>query len=880
MTDNKITANEKGQLSIFLAAIIIIIITMIAFVVNVGLFVKAKINLQNAVDSAAYAGASVQARQLTNIAYTNWEMRNNYKEWMFKYYVLGQLGLPKTKDFSGSASMDFYLRQFFNNPSDPEFKANEFDPFNIPSICIHFGSPHNICEIYDVPGLPRFETPGLPSIGEAHKVFLDSIVETKSKDCAVRSDLNFSTAMQWAYGTETNVFAGVPQVAASRIGAWPLSLELAFRMRNLEMIINRPPVASPLCGISDGSCLAFGEFEQQGASSTILSYMNERPAKAYMSAFRNLSGGSVKDGDDLLASSFKLTELVPTPYEAQIDTVSQFLIPTEASYPVENGTPVTTKHYLDLQAVPLNLVTFFTSFVPKTGSFAGVDSQAACGGSKTALPVPGFIIGFNKNPEVLTYYSVKGEARYMGMFYPFSDTSNGITLKAYAAAKPFGGRIGPKLFGFAEGGKSVVPRPDTKQFRSTSYISGLNTSSLGSFKAGFPIPLSTDFWVADAGGVVGGVPGTGVQVKYGIPNLIYDFENASDLSVQAEALGGFIQTIQRRPNYSTAPSERRGLYHKPQFRMMASNLPPLSTGTVLSAQDVDLAMEKSRRPTRYDVLNYLVPTQETAGENPEGLENLARITSVVGTGNGGSPIYRLFAPLFGAGTLYPELSTITAIVEKYIEVNKPSIQIYLESLRAVAVQIVADGPSGGTGNLYKEAAATIHDQTISLIVPPNCEKVPLATKFNQFFNGDVELCEIEPLKTRLVSYFNRKSSEGGGENGFNSFYDTTYYKPESFGVSNSQLSTGYAPGPRAGVAEDASSRTPTGSALTFKQKRNIYSTKFIPIEKIMNGGMYPFDEPSALMESAGMQQADDLADAKIKNLLIPNELSEFGQLHH
>ena len=31
------------------------------------------------------------------------------------------------------------------------------------------------------------------------------------------------------------------------------------------------------------------------------------------------------------------------------------------------------------------------------------------------------------------------------MFYPFSDTS-GIELKAYASAKPFGGRIGPRIF--------------------------------------------------------------------------------------------------------------------------------------------------------------------------------------------------------------------------------------------------------------------------------------------------------------------------------------------------------------------------------------------------------------------------------------------------
>jgi hypothetical protein len=86
-----ITRNQRGQISLFFSASLIVLITIIAFVINIGLFVKAKINLQNSVDAAAYAGASVQARQLTRIAYLNWEMRNVFKEWMFKYYVLGNV---------------------------------------------------------------------------------------------------------------------------------------------------------------------------------------------------------------------------------------------------------------------------------------------------------------------------------------------------------------------------------------------------------------------------------------------------------------------------------------------------------------------------------------------------------------------------------------------------------------------------------------------------------------------------------------------------------------------------------------------------------------------------------------------------------------------
>mgnify|MGYP006429276387 CR=1 FL=1 len=182
-------SRERGQLSIFLGMTMIVVMTMIAFMVNVGLFVKAKINLQNAVDSAAWAGAAVQARQLTNISYLNWEMRNVYKEWMFKYYILGTKGLKRT-DLANIKSptepggpdpskMNF-RGQPFNQLGDADYKANVFDMFNAPSICIHFGSTHNICGIANLPGLPRFKTVGLPSISEHHESFLNQLVAKKA----------------------------------------------------------------------------------------------------------------------------------------------------------------------------------------------------------------------------------------------------------------------------------------------------------------------------------------------------------------------------------------------------------------------------------------------------------------------------------------------------------------------------------------------------------------------------------------------------------------------------------------------------------------------------------------------------------------------------
>src|SRR3954466_6254455 len=82
-------SGENGQASIMIGMILLTFILFFAFVVNTGMLVNAKINLQNAADLAAYAGAAVQARQLNNAAFLNYEMRRQYKKFILRYYVIG-----------------------------------------------------------------------------------------------------------------------------------------------------------------------------------------------------------------------------------------------------------------------------------------------------------------------------------------------------------------------------------------------------------------------------------------------------------------------------------------------------------------------------------------------------------------------------------------------------------------------------------------------------------------------------------------------------------------------------------------------------------------------------------------------------------------------
>ncbi len=88
--------SELGQVSIFLALIFQILFVFFAMVINMGLFVHDKINLQNAVDLGAFYAAGKQAELMNEIAHINFQIRQDYKLLAFRYHVLGTLGRRRT----------------------------------------------------------------------------------------------------------------------------------------------------------------------------------------------------------------------------------------------------------------------------------------------------------------------------------------------------------------------------------------------------------------------------------------------------------------------------------------------------------------------------------------------------------------------------------------------------------------------------------------------------------------------------------------------------------------------------------------------------------------------------------------------------------------
>lgn len=828
-------SNEDGQVSIFLAILLIVIFTLLAFVVNVGLFVKAKINLQNALDSAAWSGAAAQSRQLTNIGHLNWEMRNVYKEWMFKYYVLGQLSNPKsyTATVSGGGDgVDFRLKKF------DAAGTSQGDRYNLPSVCVHFPSTTNVCAVYQIPGLPRFKVTALANVSEYFEAAVDNFAQTKARNCSDRSNYNFAAAMSYAYSTGSVSMQDIPIVVAHRTGAWIKSMELAFRMRNLEYIMNRPPISE----ICEAGCSNTRSGLINEESSTGLG-LNERPIKAFTAALKSLSGGRFKN---YMGASLKIREISPKPYTTSDNRLSGFLIPGTSTYPINGGGSPLTKYYLDLVPLIANYATFFTTFASRSGNLAelgipeagSVTTEASCASTKTALPVPGYILGFMKNPQILTYYALKGEAPYQGLLNPFGT----INLHAYAAAKPYGGRIGPALLK-PSGGGSGSESPEWINLTSRSSDSGFSANYLLSFStagdprvadntdpAGLPIPSTSDFYIDGYNAVVGGIPGQSQEVKFAIPNLIYKLPTPTVAS----------NSIPSNVYYPTTTTpireeEKVGLFDKLQYLAFRAPVSPLNeqAGT-MSAADIELAIETVKSPTNYDMANYLIPTVEGLGDDTENIETLKpfRTSPITGT-----PVYAIYAPLYGEATLYRNQESIKSILNNYI--NGPlrqSIEKYIESLRDAATAIRTPNPSRGHPG-YPEAANSIHeDSTQPASFPPaDCETVSIAAKFNFFLFGQELVatpanCNILPLMASLSEYlFNL------GQNPETANYHLFTLKFDQ-NLTNSQLATAYMPGAMQGATQNAQFNNPiVQNSDPINLKRNFYSTKFVQMRSLLEG---------------------------------------------
>lgn len=525
--------SQRGQMALFIALIFQVLFVFFAMIINVGLIVHDKINLQNSVDLAAYYAAQRQAEMLNAIGHYNYQIRQAWKLLTFRYRVLGDLGFQRHP----------IQQPGMNFPDLP-------DPTERPAyVCINhsfWGFNQNLCygTQVNIPPIPRLTiiNPFLPT-NFISQGLIDQFRDQATLDCNRTADLNFNILIKW-------LLAYRAQIAQSKMA-----------VRKYADILSRDP---------NNFVDIRGESVVEGVQKTLKENLT-----------RTNLAGIVEDNFRMFNSLGQTGDRKAWLNEVLI--VPRFLY----AYTRESGGCKGTAVPVDGQGVS----------TPPNGYPGSGNPPAAVEFARKESSVDDYLyhssFGFEKNPWVMAYVGVYAETEPRKPFLPFGKP---IKLTARAYAKPFGGRVGPWFFkqwprgskksagnqalqidpvmptsfdpadGEFSDGDNIFPNyarfpGDQLGLRSRAalavlkkglinYLTGAGASSSA------PQPLSVGFYEATPNGAdgfasipsAGGVPSTSLMLGYNGP-WIRDFEAAAvspDLfdamyySVEPNALGNYL----------------------------------------------------------------------------------------------------------------------------------------------------------------------------------------------------------------------------------------------------------------------------------------------------------------------------------------------------
>lgn len=393
--------SERGQMAIFIALIFQVLFVFFAMIVNVGLIVHDKINLQNSVDIAAYYAAQRQAELLNAIAHQNYQIRQAWKLLAWRLRVIGDLGYkqhPMQKNYGGTIQ-----------------DVSAFAPGNAdgsggstwrPTVCVShtlWGNNQNIC--YDsninIPPMP----PGrvimpigiLGAINVLTALQIDKLKDSASADCEQTGPMNFNLAISW-------ISAYRFQVAQSKELIRRYADMLSASSSEFNDLSNLSVAAGTHKTLTNNLTRAnyksldkenFRMFNSLGALGDRKKWLNEVPIYplVFYTDFRKSGGACIGTSK---------------PINGRKSDGARSNIP--AHYPggtISNDIEALRNEPMD----PYDL--YHSTF------------------------------GVEKNPWAMAYVGVYAETKPRKPYLPFGEP---ITLRAKAFAKPFGGRIGPWFF--------------------------------------------------------------------------------------------------------------------------------------------------------------------------------------------------------------------------------------------------------------------------------------------------------------------------------------------------------------------------------------------------------------------------------------------------
>lgn len=396
----RILRNEVGQMSIFVALLFQVLFVLFAMVVNIGMLVHDKINLQNAVDLGAYYGAQRQAEILNEIAHLNYQIRQDYKLFAWRYHVLGTLGRQGLTPDDGRFPPA-------RNKSPGGLTEKEYKPPYqeavdlIPAVCVNndiwgdFIAQSNQRENYcfktygsRIPPIPDVVNiaPFVPEVSVSEG-FTKQAQERRLIACAEAGPRNWAFSVQMLYAYKQSA-------ANKKRIIWALRQNLV-----------------------DGD---FKDQQNNPVKTGVLKTIQKNLAKANESTFdesafevlNGLSLGQCAQGN----GAFTIQEIATAPTLIYVHNE-------------RNCTPEITTHH----------DTSKLGGIERQWDPNGQMKQISAGEPEPTNPLASSM-GFEKNPWCMAYVGVKARTK---PYKPFAPFGSAVTLEARGFAQPFGGRVGP-----------------------------------------------------------------------------------------------------------------------------------------------------------------------------------------------------------------------------------------------------------------------------------------------------------------------------------------------------------------------------------------------------------------------------------------------------
>jgi len=397
-------------------------------IVNVGLVVHHKINLQNSVDMAAYYGAMKQAELLNSIGHINYQMRQSWKLLAWRYRVLGTAGDVtyhpydhRAKTIRSGRDVEFSQSdETYGNFSAPPFciTYNPFDETLVPdgeSTCKKTLDPAIRSQVINVFTRPAVAA-GFISFAVATSALTQALRNSALKRCGIVGPYNYIT-----------------------VGSFMLSYQLDQYVRRVALTKIARSMSKDKIDFDDID----GKSVKQGAEETFkrnLTYANKEGRDLNFEMYNSLAGCGATPGDEEQPPPW-LAEMRVFPMITYMD-IDNCRDPgvTQLRYTTKNfdlSNPGNVDDYNNRSSMPMSYHNGDLDTEP------GVRDRIRYIAQSLSLYNDRyrFILGYEKNPWCQAYVGVKATTKPKIPFAPAD-----LALSASAYAKPFGGKIGPWYF--------------------------------------------------------------------------------------------------------------------------------------------------------------------------------------------------------------------------------------------------------------------------------------------------------------------------------------------------------------------------------------------------------------------------------------------------